>query len=61
MKLVVFKDDSWLLIFAIVFLSIESLFGLIWALQPFFKTARMALFVTCFFLFLSFYATFIVD
>ena len=37
------------------------MFGLIWALQPFFKTARMAILVTGFFLFLSWYISYIVD
>ena len=61
MKIVIYKSESVYLFLVMAFLAIESLFGFIWALQPFFKTTRMAIFVTCFFLFLSFSATYIVD
>ena len=57
----VFTDDDTTLIFAISFLSIESVFGMLWCLQPFFRSGRIAVFITAFFFFLSYYGGFLID
>lgn len=47
--------------FCFVFVSIQSLFGVIWALQPVYSTVKVSFLLSVFFFFLSFYATFLID
>jgi len=61
LKISLFKEDSFALLFTLVFLAYESLFGLVFALQPFFNSGKMAVFVTTFFFFLSYLATELID
>ena len=59
--MVVFKEDSFTLLFVLVFLAIESIFGLIWALQPLFKTANMGVLIFGLVFWLSYYAAYLVN
>lgn len=60
MKSVLFEDDSFLLLVIMTFFAIQSFFGVVWFLQGFIHSARVGIFATAFFFFLSFYATFTV-
>lgn len=60
-RLAVFSDSSFMLLFSVVFMSFESFFGLVWAVQPFCSTSKMGIFATGFVFFLSFYGAFIID
>ena len=53
LKVSVFTEDSISLLFLVVFLALQSFFGLIWSLQPFINSSRMAFFTVGFFLLLS--------
>jgi len=57
MKPIVYMNDSFGLIFLLVFVSVESLFALVWALQPLSQTKRMAMFILTFAFFLSLQVT----
>ena len=50
----VYLHCSFMLVFMMVFLALESLFSFVWALQPLANTPKMAVFVTAFFFFASF-------
>ena len=58
---VIFTDDSFGLLFVILFLASQSIFGLVWALQPFTKTGRMALLTFGFTFWLGYYISFLVN
>ena len=57
----VFKEDSFMLLFEMVFFAVQSFFGLIWVLQPFIRSAKMSMLTMGFFFFVSFYLAFLVD
>ena len=61
LKISVFKQDSFALLFLMMFLALESFFGLVWALQPFINSSRIAFFTVGFFLFLSYCMCYLVD
>ena len=61
LKISVFTEDSISLLYLIVFLALQSFFGLIWSLQPFINSSRMAFFIVGFFLLLSQCLSYLVD
>ena len=61
LKSSVFVEDSFVLIFLLTFLALESLFTFVWALRPLTSTPRMAIVVMSFAAFLSFYFAFAFD
>ena len=56
-----FEEDSFGLLFLMHFMAYESLFGLIWALQPFSKTGRMAVLVFLALFCISYFASYLID
>ena len=61
LKVSVFTEDSISLLYFIVFLALQSFFGLIWCLQPFINSSKMAFFTVGFFLLLSQCMAYLVD
>lgn len=57
----VYPEDDFGVIFLVTFLGVESLFSFVWMLRNFSQTPRMAIVVTGFFVFLSFYLSFASD
>jgi len=61
LKLVVFEEDSFGLLFLLIFLGTESVFGLVWAVQSFTSTSKMAFFTFGFFYWFSYHASFLAN
>lgn len=53
LKVIIFEEEEFGLLYTLMFLSFLSLFGFIHALQRFAKTQRGAVFIVSFFYFLS--------